>query len=416
MTSITSEVQNVFQAKSSLLTLSDQVIQTVLQDLIIAIQSSKTAIFDANRKDLDRLDSSSSFYDRLLLDESRIDGITSGIQQVIEQPYDHTKIFEQRTMTSGLSIKRVRVPFGVVAVIFESRPNVIIDVFSLCFKTRNACILKGGKEAAYTTKKFFEIITSVLKKNNLNPSVVYLLGNDRSITEELLTLNQYVDLVIPRGSERLINYVRTNSSIPTIETGAGVVHTYFDEFGDIEKGKSIICNAKTRRPSVCNSLDTLILHASRLADMPQLLSTVAEKQVTVFADEDSYKALEGTYPASLLFPAHEEHYGKEFLSLTMAVRTVQTFEKALAYISDNSSRHSEAIVTEDKERMNQFLTFVDAAAVYANTSTAFTDGGEFGLGAEIGISTQKMHARGPMGLEALTSYKWVVTSDGAIRE
>jgi glutamate-5-semialdehyde dehydrogenase len=293
---------------------------------------------------------------------------------------------------------------------------VTVDVFALCFKAGNACALKGGKEAHHSNAALMACISKALAGHGIEAGAACLLPPVRAAAETLMNATGLVDVLIPRGSQGLIDAVRKNSRVPVIETGAGIVHTYFDATGDIQKGRKIIHNAKTRRVSVCNALDTLVVHESRLADLYELVSAMAAKDVEIFADSAAYKALDGKYPAELLHPATEESFGCEFLSYKMSVKTVPSLDAALAHIRDHSSRHSEAIVSEHKPSIDRFLAEVDAAAVYANASTAFTDGGQFGMGAEIGISTQKLHARGPMGLEALTSYKWVVRGDGQTRE
>jgi glutamate-5-semialdehyde dehydrogenase len=300
-------------------------------------------------------------------------------------------------------------------MIYEARPNVTCDAFVLCFKTGNACILKGGSDAEYSNISIVNIIKGVLKKHALNENIVNLLPAERSSTALLLEAVGWVDVVIPRGSQALINYVREHARIPVIETGAGIVHTYFDESGDVKKGAAIIFNAKTRRVSVCNSLDCLIIHKDRLDMLPELVKPLQEKNVELFADQASYQTLSGKYQSSLLNPASEEHFGTEFLSLKLSIKTVSNLNEALDHIHNYGSKHSEAIISEDNGNIEMFLQAVDAAAVYVNASTAFTDGGEFGLGAEIGISTQKLHARGPMGLEALTSYKWLIRGEGQVR-
>jgi glutamate-5-semialdehyde dehydrogenase len=300
-------------------------------------------------------------------------------------------------------------------MIYEARPNVTCDAFVLCFKTGNACILKGGSDAEFSNIAIVQIIRNVLEEFGVDPDVVNLLSAERKSTEVLLGATGWVDVVIPRGSQQLINYVRQNAKVPVIETGAGIVHTYFDETADAEKGRAVIYNAKSRRVSVCNALDCLIIHQDRLNILPSLLKPLEEKGLEVFADSPSYQALSDHYLPYLLQPSSEEHYGTEFLSLKMSVKTVTSLDEALEHINLYGSKHSEAIISEDPGHIERFLQAVDAAAVYVNASTAFTDGAEFGLGAEIGISTQKLHARGPMGLDALTSYKWVVRGNGQTR-
>jgi glutamate-5-semialdehyde dehydrogenase len=316
---------------------------------------------------------------------------------------------------NGMELTKVSVPFGVIGIIYEARPNVSFDVFSLCFKSGNACVLKGGSDADCSNRAIVEVIHSVLERFGVNPHVVELLPADREVTAEMLRAADYIDLVIPRGSSSLIRFVRDNAVIPIIETGAGICHTYFDEYGDVEKGAAIINNAKTRRVSVCNALDCLIVHRDRLRDLPALCRKLQDSNVLIYADTLAYEALGSHYPLSLLMPAVEDSFGTEFLSYTLAIRTVDNLENAIKHITEHGSRHSECIVTENQSNADLFTKVIDAACVYTNVSTAFTDGAQFGLGAEIGISTQKLHARGPMGLEELTSYKWIIEGNGQIR-
>lgn len=390
-------------------------INKVLNDLALAAIAQTEYLLRENQKDLDRMDKKDPKYDRLKLTAERIEGIASEINNVasLESPLGH--IFSDKTMPNGLQISKVRVPLGVVGVIYEARPNVTFDVFSLCFKTGNVCILKGGSDAHHSNKAIISIIHQVLTDNNIDTNVTTLLPAEREAGDALLNAIGYVDVLIPRGSQGLIDYVRQNSKVPVIETGAGIVHTYFDEFGDVAKGAQIILNAKTRRVSVCNALDCLVVHYSRLRDLPELVRPLGEKKVLLYADKTAFMILKGHYPVNYLAHANAEHYGTEFLAMQMAVKVADGFEEALDHIARYSSKHSEAIISDDTSRIESFLNNVDAAAVYANASTAFTDGAQFGLGAEIGISTQKLHARGPMGLEELTSYKWVVRGTGQTR-
>ena len=324
------------------------------------------------------------------------------------------RVLKETIRPNGMKLTKISVPFGAIGIIYEARPNVSFDVFSLCLKSGNACVLKGGSDADYSNRAIICVIHEVLKEFNINPHIVELLPADREATTALLNAVGYIDLVIPRGSSNLINFVRNNAKIPVIETGAGICHTYFDEFGDVSKGADIIYNAKTRRVSVCNALDCTIVHEKRLDKLPLLCEKLKDSNVIIYADPRAYQALDGHYPAELLQPATKESFGTEFLDYKMAVKTVKSFEDALRHIQENSSRHSECIVTENKERAALF-TKIDAACIYTNVSTAFTDGAQFGLGAEIGISTQKLHARGPMGLEEMTSYKWVIEGNGQTR-
>ncbi|HQK72144.1 MAG TPA: glutamate-5-semialdehyde dehydrogenase [Bacteroidales bacterium] len=390
-------------------------INEVLLKLADAVEENIPFIISENEKDLRKMDQNDPRYDRLLLTKERIEGIASDIRNVASLPSPVGRILDQRVRPNGLKISKVSVPFGVVAVIYEARPNVTLDVFSLCFKSGNACVLKGGSDAINSNKALVSIIAVILEKEGIDKNVVTLLPAGRSETMQLLKARDYIDLIIPRGGKSLIDFVRENALVPVIETGAGICHTYFDEYGDREKGRLIINNAKTRRVSVCNALDCLIVHEKRLSDLPYLVSLCVEKNVIIYADRKAFSALKGKYPAHLLQHATKESWGTEFLSYKMAVKTTSSFDEAISHISRYSSKHSEAIISEDPDRIKMFFNLVDAAAVYSNTSTAFTDGAQFGLGAEIGISTQKLHARGPMALEELTTYKWIIEGNGQIR-
>jgi glutamate-5-semialdehyde dehydrogenase len=380
-----------------------------------AVQNTKY-ILDENQKDLDLMEKTDPRYDRLVLTSSRLEAIASDIRSVAAMDDPTGKVISTNTRQNGLVISRISVPFGVIGIIYESRPNVTFDVFSLCLKSGNVCILKGGSDAINSNTAIVKIIKQVLKSNGLDENILTLLPAGRDETIQLLNAVEYVDLIIPRGSRNLIDYVRDNASIPVIETGAGICHTYFDETGNKEIGRDIINNAKTRRVSVCNALDCLIINNSRLDDLDYLVGLCAKSDVIIYADDKAYEALKGKYPDHLLQKATDESFGTEFLSYKMAVKTVGTFEEALDHISRYGSRHSEAIISENKSNINLFYTAVDASSVFSNASTAFTDGSEFGLGAEIGISTQKLHARGPMALEALTTYKWIIEGNGQIRK
>ncbi len=395
--------------------LAPAVINEILEDVATEAIAQTEYILAENRKDLNRMDPADPKYDRLKLTADRIKGIAGDMQSVAKLDSPLGKQLSATEMSNGLSISKIRVPLGVVGVIYEARPNVTFDVFALCFKTGNISILKGGSDADFSNRAIISVIHKVLTKHGVDVNVVTLLPAEREATTALLNAIGYIDVLIPRGSQSLIDFVRDNSKVPVIETGAGIVHTYFDESGDLEKGAEIIANAKTRRVSVCNALDCLIIHSARLSDLPRLTHILKEKEVEIFADGRAFEALKSDYPASLLNEASPEHFGTEFLSMKMAIKIVDSFTEALAYIAVNSSKHSEAIISEDAENIAKFLNDVDAAAVYANVSTAFTDGAQFGLGAEIGISTQKLHARGPMGLEELTSYKWIVKGNGQTR-
>lgn len=389
--------------------------KTLLAVADAAIENTKY-ILDENQKDLDLMDKSDPRYDRLILTSSRIELIASDIRVVVKMEDPIGKTLFENTRENGLVISRITVPFGVVGIIYESRPNVTFDVFSLCLKSHNVCILKGGSDAINSNTAIVRVIKEVLHKNGINEDVLTLLPAGRDETIQLLNARDYVDLIIPRGSRSLIDYVRDNASIPVIETGAGICHTYFDETGDREKGREIIYNAKTRRVSVCNALDCLIINEKRLSDLDYLVSLCSKSDVVIYADDKAFEALNGKYPTGLLKKATPESFGTEFLSYKMAIKTVNSFDEALDHISEFGSKHSEAIISENKNAINLFYNAVDASSVFSNASTAFTDGSEFGLGAEIGISTQKLHARGPMALEALTTYKWIIEGNGQIRE
>ena len=402
-------------ASRELALLNDDIINQILNAVADAAIAETPFILAENEKDLARMDKNDPKYDRLKLTEERLKGIAADTRNVATLPSPLGKVLKESVRPNGMRLTKVSVPFGVIGIIYEARPNVSFDVFSLCLKSGNACILKGGSDADCSNRAIISVIHEVLKKFNINPHIVELLPADREATAALLNAVGYVDLIIPRGSSSLIHFVRENAKIPVIETGAGICHTYFDEFGDVNKGAAIIHNAKTRRVSVCNALDCSIIHEKRLTDLPMLCEKLKDSHVIIYADAQAYQALEGRYPAELLEHAKAESFGTEFLDYKMAVKTVKSFEDALGHIQENSSKHSECIVTENGERAALFTRIVDAACVYTNVSTAFTDGAQFGLGAEIGISTQKLHARGPMGLEEITSYKWVIEGDGQTR-
>lgn len=381
-----------------------------------ALESNAQTIVEANALDLAKIDPSDYRYDRLKLDVKRISGIAADTRNVASLPAPCGELIDEVVRPNGLRISRVRVPMGVIGVIYEARPNVTIDVVSIGIRSGNAVVLKGGSDAHESNVALVNVVHDVLRSQGLDPDIVQLLPDGHDSANELMNAVGCVDLLIPRGSKRLIDSVRQNASIPVIETGASVVHTYFDRAADLEKGKAVICNAKTRRVSVCNALDCVLVHQDRLADLPALCQPLAEKKVEIHADAAAFSALKESYPDHLLVPITPDDYGCEYLALKMAVVTVSSIDAALQHIYDYSLKHSEAIITEDPVAADRFLNEVDAACVYVNASTAFTDGAQFGLGAEIGISTQKMHARGPMGLRELTSYKWLVRGNGQTRE
>lgn len=390
-------------------------IDNLLRTLADRIVAQRASLLEANAQDLARMAPDDPRYDRLKLTEERLAGIAQDMRNVADLPSPLGLILDQRTRPNGMTITKVSVPFGVIGIIYEARPNVGFDCFSLCFKSGNAVILKGGTDALCSNQAIVALMRDVLSAAGLPSDAVQLLPADHAATTEMLTAVGYVDLVIPRGSQRLIRYVRDNARVPVIETGAGICHTYFDRAGDKVKGALIVNNAKTRRVSVCNALDCLLIHRDRLSDLPLICNMLADSNVILYADPEAYAALQGHYPRPLLREATPDSYGTEFLDYKMAIRTVASLEEALAHIARYSSKHSEAIVSEDPTACDLFTRRVDAACVYCNVSTAFTDGAQFGLGAEIGISTQKLHARGPMALRELTSYKYLIRGDGQIR-
>lgn len=407
--------ENALKASRTLCRLDQLAVNEILKDLANQVKLFAEDILFANDLDLKKMSAEDPKYDRLKLTRERLNDIAQEILNVAQLESPLAEVIEANTLPNGLHLSKIRVPLGVIGVIYEARPNVTLDVFSLCFKTGNAAVLKGGSDAEFSNQALIKIIHQVLLKHGVDIHVAVLLPSEREATAALLNATGFVDVLIPRGSQALINYVREHSNVPVIETGAGIVHTYFDLSGDQEKGKAIIFNAKTRRVSVCNALDCLLIHTGRLDDLYMLIAPLAAKSVHIYADPEAFEALEGLYPENLLHHSNPEDFGTEFLDYKMAIKTVKSLEDALSHIALYSSKHSEAIIAEDENQLLTFLNVVDAAAVYANASTAFTDGGQFGLGAEIGISTQKLHARGPMGLKELTSYKWVIKGNGQIR-
>ncbi len=411
----TSWGKNALIASRKLNLISDEIINKVLLAVADEAIAKTSEILTANQKDLEAMHKTNPMYDRLLLNADRIAGIASDIRNVATLPSPLGKILEQKTLPNGLQLKKISVPFGVIGIIYEARPNVSFDVFSLCIKSGNTCVLKGGTDAHNSNSAIVSLIQGVLEKFGIDKNIIHLLPAGREATAELLNAVDFVDLIIPRGSQGLINFVRDNARVPVIETGAGVCHTYFDEFGDKEKGTVIINNAKTRRVSVCNALDCVIINEKRLADLPFLCTKLAESNVVIEADTKSHTFLSGKYPANLLQKATEESFGTEFTDYRMSIKTVADIHEAIEHIAKYSSKHSEAIISENEKNIAIFDKQVDAACVYSNASTAFTDGAQFGMGAEIGISTQKLHARGPMALPELTSYKWIIKGNGQVR-
>ena len=407
--------EKVKNASRSLAIIPDAERDEILLAVADAIKGNETSLLEANAKDLSRMDKSNPLYDRLQLTSERLDGIASDMRHVASLHSPLGKVLKEKTLENGLHLRRVSVPFGVIGMVYEARPNVSFDVFSLCFKSGNACVLKGGKDADDSNKAIVNLIHSVLEKYGVNPDVVGLLPATHESTAEMLNAVGYIDVCIPRGGRRLIDFVRDSAKVPVIETGAGVVHAYFDVDGNLEMGKRIINNAKTRRVSVCNALDCLIVHKDRLSDLSDLCSLLAKSNVKIYADSPSFAALKSSYDSNLLFQATDDTYGTEFMDYAMAVKTVDSLDSAIEHIAKNGSGHSECIVTDNKETASVFQMKVDAACVYVNAPTSFTDGAQFGLGAEIGISTQKLGPRGPMALEEITTYKWLIDGNGQIR-
>ena len=407
--------QAVRQARKELARMDDRTRQDILGAVADEIILAREELLEANALDLSRMDGNNPMYDRLMLNAERLEGIAGDMRRVAQLPCPLGRTLKEVRRPNGMVLRRESVPFGVIGVVYEARPNVGFDVFSLCFKSGNACILKGGSDARESNEAIVRLIHRVLVRCGVSPDVIALMPPSRESTAQLLGAVGMVDLVIPRGSRKLIDFVRQTAKVPVIETGAGVVNMYFDESGDREIGRRCITNAKTRRVSVCNALDCLLIHRSRLGDLPFLCADLAEKGVEIFADETAKTALQGNYPDDKLGDADSGSYGLEFLSMRMALRVVDSIDEALQHIEQYGSGHSESIIAEDEQTVARFRQDVDAACIYVNLPTSFTDGGEFGLGAEIGISTQKLGARGPMGLEELTTYKWIAEGRGQVR-
>lgn len=384
--------EQVKRASRSLTLIPDSRRDEILLAVADAIVENEAILLEANAKDLSRMEKSNPLYDRLQLTHDRLDGIASDMRHVAALPSPLGKVLKDKVLDNGLHLRRVSVPFGVIGMVFEARPNVAFDVFSLCFKSGNACVLKGGRDADDSNRAIVSLIHGILREFDVDPNVVALLPATHEATAEMLNAVGYVDVCIPRGGRRLIDFVRDNAKVPVIETGAGVVHAYFDKSGDLEKGKRIINNAKTRRVSVCNALDCLLVHKDRADELDALLAPMKDK-VTF----------------------HYDNYGTEWMSYDLSIKIVDSLDEAISHIAKYGSGHSECIITEDKEAARTFQTMVDAACVYVNAPTSFTDGAQFGLGAEIGISTQKLGPRGPMALEEITTYKWLIDGDGQIR-
>ena len=412
--------ESVKRASKMLALLSDEQRNEILLAVADAIISNQERILKANGEDLAKMDKSSPLYDRLQLTESRLEGIAADMRNVAALPSPLGHVTKQKTLPNGLRLCRVSVPFGVIGMIYEARPNVTFDVFSLCFKSGNACVLKGGKDADCSNREEVALIHEILEKYGVSKDVVALLPATHEATGEMLNAVGYVDLCIPRGGRKLIDFVRDTARIPVIETGAGVVNTYFDKDGDLEMGKAIINNAKTRRVSVCNALDCLLIHESRLQDLPALVAPMLDHNppVTLYADEKAFAELSShlsPLTSHLLQHATADSFGTEFMDYKLAIKTVTSLEEAIAHIDENGSGHSESIITMNEATARKFQMHIDAACVYWNAPTSFTDGAQFGLGAEIGISTQKLGPRGPMALEEICTYKWLIEGEGQTR-
>ena len=413
MNGINEILKGAHKSAMSIQNAGDEQIKNILFNLADELMASRSLLLEANAKDLSKQSPDNPRNDRLMLNEQRIKGIAESIRKVAGLPDPTGKIIEQRTLPNGLKLKKVAVPLGVVGAIYESRPNVTFDIAALCLRSRNACVLKGSGDAENSNEAAVSMIKKVLQLNEIDTDVVTLLPAAREVVEYLFTATKYIDVIIPRGSDSLIQYVRKNSMVPVIETGAGVCHVYVESHADMNKAVSIVVNAKVSRPSVCNAADAILIDRKIAGNFLNMLKPEFEKyDVEIFADHESYDLLNGY---SHLSKAKPEDFGKEFLSLKCAVKVVAGMDEALEHIDTFSTKHSEAIVSENKEACNRFIHEVDAAVVYTNASTRFTDGEEFGLGAEIGISTQKLHARGPFALEKLVTEKWVIEGDGQVR-
>lgn len=406
------------RAKAASLTLpmlSDDKRNAVLQAVARAIEARTPQLLEGNAQDLARMDRNNPMFDRLMLTADRLKGIASDMRHVSTLPSPLGRTLKETTLPNGLHLHRVSVPFGVIGMIYEARPNVTFDVFSLCFKSGNACVLKCGKDAEYSCRAGVSLIHDVMRQFGVDEGAVVLLPPTHEATDAMLQATGYIDLCIPRGGKRLIQAVRDKARVPVIETGAGVVSTYIDRKADIKMAADIVLNGKTRRVSVCNVLDCLIVHSAQLPQLYRICEPLAAKQVTIYADERAFEVLRGHYPSTLLQPTDDECFGTEFLDYKLAVKTVDSLEEAVRHIALYDSGHSEAIVTADPDAARRFQMAVDAACVYINAPTSFTDGGQFGMGAEIGISTQKLGPRGPMALEEITTYKWLIDGNGQTR-
>ncbi len=406
-------IKQTYEASFFLQVAKDSQTKKALLTLGKLLVEQSPALLNANEKDLAKLSPDDPKRDRLLLNEARIKNIATALKTIALLPCPSGRLLEEKTLPNGLRLQRHTAPLGVVGVIYESRPNVTFDIAALCLRSKNACLLKGSRDADETNKAAVALIKKALKEAGLPAHCVTLLPPEREVLQQVFTATRYIDVIIPRGSASLIAHVRQNSLVPTIETGAGVCHIYVEKEATISKAASIVANAKISRPTVCNAVDTVLVDKSIASDFfEKLLPTFAEQGVKIFAERKAFALLKG-YP--YLEKATPESFGHEYLSLQCSVKLVDGLEEALAHIREHSTRHSEAIVSENKKVCSRFIQAVDAAVAYANASTRFTDGEEFGLGAEIGISTQKLHARGPFALEKLVTEKWIGIGNGQVR-
>ncbi|GLU54694.1 gamma-glutamyl phosphate reductase [Dyadobacter frigoris] len=406
---------NVKKASRRIANLDPLLVGQVLEELAKSLVAESPRILAANRLDLDLMNSSDPKYDRLRLTKARIESMASDLLKIASLPSPLARQFSESVLDNGLRLSKITIPIGVIGFIYEARPNVTIDVFALCLKSGNGCILKGASDAAHSNQLLFFLILKALSQFDIDTGFVQLLPTERSATSELLNASQFVDVIIPRGGRELIDFVKVNSRVPVIETGAGVVHLYFDKDGDTQKGSDLILNSKTRKVSACNSLDSLLIHKSRLTDLPALVNELIPFNVLLYCAPEAAATLRLFYPEHLLLDLEETSNATEYLTYGMTINLVEDVEQAVEHINYFTARNSEAIVTENQTTARYFQTQVDAAVVYVNAATGFTDGAQFGLGAEVGISTQKLHASGPMGLQELTSYKWLVNGEGQIR-
>lgn len=407
--------KEIRSASRDLLLLAETDINRVLLSVADAIEKNVDTLLSANQQDLERMSPTNPKYDRLKLTSERLVSIASDMRNVAKLPSPLGKELLAKTLPNGLQLQKVAVPFGVIGVIYEARPNVSFDVFALCLKAGSACVLKGGSDAECSNRAIVNLIENVLHQEGLPQRLVTLLPSDREATTALLHARGWVDLIIPRGSSNLINFVRSEATIPVIETGAGVCHTYIDAAANLDYARLITVNAKTRRVSVCNALDCLLIHRERLGNLPDICAPMADHRVTIYADTTALEVLKGYYPEELLQLISDDAYGTEYLDYKMSIRTVASVDEAITHIAQYGSGHSECIVSENEIAIRRFQNLVDAACVYVNAPTSFTDGAQFGLGAEIGISTQKLHARGPMALEEICTYKWIIRGEGQVR-